>query len=427
MSLIELILIVIACLFQSYVMIKITADILEDNKRFKLMVFLFALIVTTKSILVNYHQLDLGFSILLVTLSFLIIVIMNYKKPLTIKILSYSIVYLINILAEIAVMLILLILSIKYNENNYWQVMGISGMISSLQLIIYYPLQKTLKKVIKKIVSIFYYLSANYHILIISIVLVFLSIIYIFFPFKENNYVTLIIAYVIVVSATSTLIIVTYKKLLENANLNDNIKQLNNYNTAFEKVLKKQRELTHEYNNDLLMIRENLKLKKTNDAIKTIDNILKNNVNNNFDKLSKAYHTLNKSIFKQVLMYKIIELDNLKIDYIINIIGKTSVENFSSKSINNYCRCLAIIFDNVIEASKLVKKPVLIDIKQSEKLIELEISNTIPVVKNIKDDKIIHGVGLNILNKIIRQNRNIIYAQEVLNKLYIQKLTIKSK
>lgn len=425
MSLIEYTAILLSTIFQSYVIFNIVSNLLSERKIY-ISIFFYAFVLFAKVILFYYNLIDLGLSIILLSLIFLAVIIISYKKPLTIKVLTYVIAYFILIIAEMITTILFLLINFEYKLDNQIQLSIISGMVTSMQLIIYIPLQDKFRKLLYKGKKLFNNLSNYYQIINISIVIGLLTIIYILIPFKPYNQLGSALEYIIIIIIAASLIAITYKKLYDNKRLIENITQLNKYNIAFEKILQNQRELTHEYKNELLLMRENLKNKQLNKTISLIDAVLKNIKENDFDQLSKAYNAINNNIVKQFLMYKIIELSNNNIEFVINVSGKTNINSFSSKAVNNYCRCIGIIFDNVKNAAKLSKKSVLIDVKQTNNLIEIEISNFSAPQKTKNIDFLIHGVGLNLLHKIIKRNKYLTYEIEKINDFYLQRLSVKS-
>ena len=139
---------------------------------------------------------------------------------------------------------------------------------------------------------------------------------------------------------------------------------------------------------------------------------------------------------KGLIYYKVAIAQKKKIKLIVDISlkSKSYLQKLSESQIKDICKLIGIYFDNAIEAAEKTKeKYVLLEIYDLSDKVNIVISNTFKESDNLgnKHEKGItskgegHGYGLYFANKIVSKNKMIESNQEVVEKYYIQTLSIK--
>ena len=243
----------------------------------------------------------------------------------------------------------------------------------------------------------------------------------------DANYITNIV--IIVTLGVTTYIFIdnkyNYNKLV------DEYDNLFNYIQNFEDWIEKEQLNRHEYKNQLAVLRDITKEKKTKDKI---NEILEDNINIEGDIINQL-KILPKGGVKGLMYYKLVIAQKNKINLAIDVsTKKTSVLNkLSEKRVKDLCRLIGIYFDNAIEAaSKTRKKRVLIEIYDLKDRVNIVFSNTFKNSDLIdhKDEKGVsskgkgHGNGLYFAKKILSKNNWLEEKQEIIDGYYIQKLSI---
>lgn len=225
------------------------------------------------------------------------------------------------------------------------------------------------------------------------------------------------------------------------------IKSKNNYNELssqydglftyvqnFEDWIEREQLNRHEYKNQLAVLRCLTKDKKVKDKI---DEILDDSINVEGE-VAHQLKSLPKGGLKGLMYYKAAIAQKNKINLTVNISieSKSILNKLSEQDIRTLCKLIGIYFDNAIEAAKETrKKIILIEIYELKDRVNLVFSNTFKQHKNFKDrnKKGVsskgegHGNGLYFASKLISKNEWLEEKQEVIDKYYIQQLTIKMK
>lgn len=204
------------------------------------------------------------------------------------------------------------------------------------------------------------------------------------------------------------------------------------YVQNFEDWIEKEQLNRHEYKNQLAVLRCLTKEKKVKDKI---DEILEDSINVEGEVVHQL-KSLPKGGLKGLMYYKSAIAQKNKINLTVNIsIERNSILNkLSEQDIRVLCKLIGIYFDNAIEAAKETrKKVIMIEIYELKDKVNIVFSNTFKQHKNFKDrnKKGVsskgegHGNGLYFASKLIDKNEWLEEKQEVIDKYYIQQLTIK--
>ena len=244
----------------------------------------------------------------------------------------------------------------------------------------------------------------------------------------DQNYFANIVAVIIFI----TVDIIYIQSKNKYKTLSDEYDNLFNYVQNFEEWIEKEQLNRHEYKNQLAVLRSIAKDKK---VINKIDEILEDNINIEGEVVSQL-KDLPKGGLKGLIYYKVAIAQKKKIKLIVDISlkSKSYLQKLSKSQIKDICKLIGIYFDNAIEAAEKTKeKYVLLEIYDLSDKVNIVISNTFKESDNLgnKHEKGIttkgegHGYGLYFANKIVSKNKWIESNQEVVEKYYIQTISIK--
>jgi len=199
--------------------------------------------------------------------------------------------------------------------------------------------------------------------------------------------------------------------------------------------LNRYKKYNHENKNQLIVIREN---SKGNEKVtEYIDSILNESMGHEDKWISELSYITDPGIsgFLSVKINEMID-NGIKLSLIISPKVKNyKFENIKPKEYKEICRVLGVYLDNAHEASKETKKKeVTIEILIDNNKLLIIISNSykgkIEIEKIDKEGYTTkgknHGVGLSLVNDIIKSNKNLEQKREVIKDYYFQYLYIKN-
>ena len=204
-----------------------------------------------------------------------------------------------------------------------------------------------------------------------------------------------------------------------------------NYIQNFEEWIEKEQFIRHEYKNQLAVIYSLATAKGVKQKIKEIlDNSIKIE-----GELINSLKALPKGGLKGLIYYKTSIAQNNKIDIEINVSIKEKgiLHKLSKTKFNELSKIIGIYFDNAIEAAMETKpKRMLVEIYELKDCVNIVISNTFQqqsMVKNMGNKGATtkgkgRGNGLYFARKIINQNEWLKEKHEIIDKYYIQTLTV---
>lgn len=219
-----------------------------------------------------------------------------------------------------------------------------------------------------------------------------------------------------------------YKKLEEEYDV------LFNYIQTFEEWIEKEQLNRHEYKNQLAVLRCLTKEKKVKDKI---DEILEDNINIESQAVTNLKN-LPKGGIKGLMYYKaaIAQKQKINLTTDVSIENKGVLTKLSEKEVRILCKLIGIYFDNAIEAAaESRKKIVSIEIYELKDKVNFVFSNTFKKHRNIKDrnEKGVsskgegRGNGLYFASKLLKENKWINSRQDIIEKYYIQEISINKK
>lgn len=200
----------------------------------------------------------------------------------------------------------------------------------------------------------------------------------------------------------------------------------------YEIEIDNQRMMRHETKNQLLTIKSKIIDKeKSEDIVSYIDQLLNDDKKINHTEYAKLKYLPSNGI-KGLFYFKMITAQEKNITVNVNI-SKNIENGFLSRldatSFDQIGKILGVFLDNAIESAEISKNKVLgIEAFTKNGEVIFIISNTFdPNVKKIgrTSKGAGHGYGLLLVNNILNNNSKLSSSVEVVDNLYIEKLTIK--
>lgn len=216
--------------------------------------------------------------------------------------------------------------------------------------------------------------------------------------------------------------------------LNAEYENLFIYVQNFEDWIEKEQLNRHEYKNQLAVLRCLTSEKKVKDKI---DDILEDSINIEGEVVHQL-KSLPKGGIKGLMYYKAAIAQKNKIDLTVDVSLElhSLLSKLPEKDVKVLCRLIGIYFDNAIEAARETrKKKVLVEVYEIKDHVTFVFSNTFKKPKNFDDRNkkgvsskgAGHGNGLYFASKLISENPWLGQRQEIIDKYYIQEITINKK
>ncbi len=224
-----------------------------------------------------------------------------------------------------------------------------------------------------------------------------------------------------------------------NEEKNESLKRINEQTTKYiikyEKIITDQGKKTHEFKNQLMVIKGYAKSNSPK-LMEYLDTVI-----DDTNKLDSTYliSQLNKfpdGGIKGLLYYKLCEMEDSNIKYSIYCeeSAKKKINKLNVTQMNDVTKVLGVMLDNAIDATKKAKKK---EINISLCLVK---NNPCITVENIYSGKINkdkigtgyttkgkgHGFGLQLTKDIIKNNKYLKYEFSVVDKMVVSKLFISS-
>lgn len=216
--------------------------------------------------------------------------------------------------------------------------------------------------------------------------------------------------------------------------LTDEYDNLFSYVQNFEDWIEKEQLNRHEYKNQLAVLYCLTKEKAVKDKI---NEILDDNINIEGTVINEL-KLLPKGGIKGLMYYKVAVAQKKKVNVTadVSLESKGILSTLKEKDIRVICKLLGIYLDNAIEAAEETRKKALyIEVYELSNKVCFTISNSFKKKSNF-DDRNKKGVsskgegrgnGLYFASKVLEANKWLESSQDVVDKFYIQKLTINKK
>ena len=207
-----------------------------------------------------------------------------------------------------------------------------------------------------------------------------------------------------------------------------------NFMDKYEKTIDENRENNHELLNNLLVLKS-FKNKNSKEYNNLLDELI-NSFNNKGSNFKNIYNL--PSGIKGIFYYKLYGLEESGYKISINVSKKVKslLKKINHDNYLKLSKIIAIVLDNAVEASSKTRdKLILIDIYSLEDNIIIEITNSfkgIIDINSINEKKYStkgenRGYGLYVMNKIIKDNKQISVEQSTNNNLFDTRIIVKEK
>lgn len=325
-----------------------------------------------------------------------------------------------------------------FNSSPYYTLMG-NIIIASCT---YITLRKN--KVVKFIENIAeWYSTKSIMNLIVNIILC--VVILWFFINKNTNGSTPLYEYIINFSVIAIIIVFVIGFFKENSDKNQlkrKYDSLIDYAKTYEQEVIEKSKWQHEYENQLILIRDIIKKQTSNQAINYINDLLKNKpTDENVEWLTKLSQFPDIGI-KGLLHYKICQMKELNINVFVDVTNDVVIKKNSKASsllednLQDISRILGVYLDNAMQAAeKSFNKYIVLEFKSTKNEIIFEISNTYGgklEVERLGQENFTtkgsgHGYGLSLAKDILNRNIYLSEKKEINGMYYVQKLIIDIK
>lgn len=320
------------------------------------------------------------------------------------------------------------IITVQDIRNNIY-----TYLITNFLILILAFIMTKIKKVLKLITSVYKTLIKNedkLNILVILALFICISslIFNISINFKKN--IVFLSNFLIICTAISIVLVYANNKEKYNKLMNE-YDSIFTYVQHFEEWIEREQFIRHEYKNQLAVIYDLTSEKCVKDKV----NEILNNTINIEDNQIQALKVLPKGGLKGLMYYKTSIAQKNKIETTIDVsISDNGIfSKLNKNKINELSKIIGIYYDNAIDAAKESKKKhILIEIYELSDKANIVISNTFnkkSIIKNMDKKGVStkgkgRGNGLFYAKKIVSKNEWIKTKQEIVDKYYIETITI---
>lgn len=391
--------------------------------------FLYCLVLTfeTKEIMVI-------FKFILTMLLFKIV----YNDNLSKLLINAFFIYVIFAIGEMffaIIFVMLLNIDQTFVQTNFIGIIfaNVSILVIVLILINFHFIEKNIVRIIewyknKKIVN-------NIILIFFGLIMMFFFIFYNYLKIESKEIFFINNAFFI---SVIIFIISFFKEKTDNARLSSEYDQLLDYVKTYEEVIEEKSKNQHEYNNQLILIREMLgnRNKKVREYIDQILSIENEQSKSNW--LNKIKNIPNGGL-KGLIHYKIVEMQKKKIKLYIDInenVDNKKINKYLTDNLNDISKIIGVYLDNAREAAlKSKKKYIIIEAECNKDKLNFSISNTYKGGINLsKIDNAGYskkgknrGYGLSLVHDIISKRDDVEQYREFNGIYFVQHICLKYK
>ena len=391
--------------------------------------FLYCLVLTfeTKEIMVI-------FKFILTMLLFKIV----YNDNLSKLLINSFFIYVIFAIGEMffaIIFVMLLNIDQTFVQTNFIGIIfaNVSILVIVLILINFHFIEKNIVRIIewyknKKIVN-------NIILIFFGLIMMFFFIFYNYLKIESKEIFFINNAFFI---SVIIFIISFFKEKTDNARLSSEYDQLLDYVKTYEEVIEEKSKNQHEYNNQLILIREMLgnRNKKVREYIDQILSIENEQSKSNW--LNKIKNIPNGGL-KGLIHYKIVEMQKKKIKLYIDInenVDNKKINKYLTDNLNDISKIIGVYLDNAIEAAlKSKEKYIIIEAECNKDKLNFSISNTYKGGINLsKIDNAGYSkkgknreYGLSLVHDIISKRDDVEQYREFNGIYFVQHICLKYK
>lgn len=429
---------IISCMLYSVIVIYLGNNIFSEKIDIKNKITIPAIIAYMIFIIFNCTVADKFLKTTMMLIALIILFQLVYKKDWMQSINGAVIAYILLFISEFIYGLSMMALS-SILSVNLIKIFTNSITVNIIVAILIYLLTIILKRINKGIIKISYEHRDANMVLLFILALLGLSMLLNKLDIRtwvlsQDFYINIGLIFVILFIIVN-LVIQNHK----NTKFVKKYSELAEYSTINDKVLEDYRVKTHEYKNQLAIIKS-MTDPKNKELNEYVDNLIEKNKNVKYNWINQVKYIKLPGL-KGLLNYKIIEFNSLKIGYKIVVsknLSKEYFDNFTIKNKDDLYSIIGVYLDNAKEAAlESEKKEVSIDISKSGTEIIIKIANTYnnDKVDYTKLDEYKYstkgknrGIGLYLVQKIVNKNKNLFRIErEITDKYFIQNLYVKTK
>lgn len=269
---------------------------------------------------------------------------------------------------------------------------------------------------------------------IILLLLITIALLIFKIPVSDWNFNSEFIVTMIILFCSCILGIFLVKQKSDIQRTTSMYQKLADYSDVTNNLLEDYRIISHEQKNQLLIIRSMID-ESNRELVDYVDNLLDKRIGMKYEWIGQLNY-LPLSGLKGLINYKLIEMEKSKIATNISIskeITKARLNKLSTKQKDNLYSIIGIYLDNAIQAAiESKEKEISLEIYKEKKDIVFVLANTYKGTVELDKVEIYgystkgknHGVGLNIVKKIIEEEPIFSQTRNLYEEYYIQELRI---
>lgn len=390
-----------------------------------------SLLIGGAIIVYNAYNSDSTLKIVIVLMTLILTSYFSFKDSISKTIVNTLICYFIMLLYEVIISILVMQINI-FDMNTFNNNVLIKLLFSFINVSLVY-LTIGFNRIKRVINSINNKIDNNKIIIIIFsvVITVLVGLDFRFFTTFSNR---IYLTNIMIIICLLLLISISLYNYIKASNEMKKTEALLNFMSKYEKTIERDRIIRHETLNNLLFL-------KSYDDKNTVE------YNNALDDLISSYNKKGMNIkniyklptgLKGIFYYKLNGLSDNGFNISINV-SKNIQSSFKTINHEDYVvlyKMVSILLDNAIEASTKTKDKIInIDVYKEDNKIIIIIDNSFKGKVNIEriNDKNYstkgknRGLGLFILNDLVRNSAAIEFEQNILDKIFSSKITINKK
>lgn len=431
----KVIIVFIDSLILSWALIYVSSKIINFDVKQSLKQYFVHLVIQTIYLTISYLYVE-SFIKIIFTILLLAIIVMLLFRIDVIKAITLSFVTLcINLVSEI---IYAIILSSVFRINNVeMQCNHFGALFTNLMIALFMFLlvnEKCIRSAFSRIIENVHSKLNGIIVTFSFITMITITMVIYFLYFDISSEYNFAVGLILVVTYIS-LTLYLFNERNEHHKLKSEYEITLESLSEYEKLYSYQRMMTHEFKNDLLVIR-GLTRNSNRKLLSYIDELI-NIKNNNTNKSIKQLKRIPEGGLRGLLYYKMLSMEEEKINIEFQIESSFKVKDYKLTKDDiksKLCKILGIYLDNAIQAVKDIdEKSISIRIAEEDNFLVFEIINN--YCGNVDISKIYdkgystkecgRGYGLSIAKEIIDSDKNIDNETHIVGDKFCQLLKIK--
>lgn len=430
----------ILTLINAFVLLLATSKLLNCKINYKNYKFYLVLVVFTIYTFTIY-QMTQSFYRVLITLQIYVLCNWFLNKKENIKISKIMIVSLISwLLFGLCEILAVILLGLVLRIFGFEITQAMMGTDLPLIIIIFIFVILIINKKIINYLQILLNKVCKLEIPGLFLVIIFLSTVFAMMMYLTNFELKVTDKMLILLLIILEYSLFLYNTLMEkhkSLELQEKLDTMVNVTSEYEDMLEENRITNHENKNQLIVIKDMIS-PDNKEAIKYIDKMIKNTYKDDSN-LHLMVSKIPLGGLRGLVYYKLLAMKNNKIDFIMNVdksIKKDVFSNINTELLQNLCKIVGVFLDNAIEAvAGLEEKIVGIEMYLDDSFFVISISNEFTSKidfeslgkKKYSSKGANRGAGLRLVERIIKENKDLINEKVVSNGLFTQKVKMNLK